>query len=589
VAYSQDGKRLFAAAYDGGRLAKHLKMTIWDPASGKELSERRLPVDGAPTVAFSPHGRLVAVTSSKGILKVWEAHSGREILMLPNKGRPVAFSPDGRHLMMENWENVADGVRTDFKGLEIWDLQPGRVLLTLTVPQWADTVWDIAFSPKGWLIAAASRNNSVIVWNAQTGQEVLRLHEAGSQIAFSPDECELAAVNDTDHAVNVYELNSGRRVATVRGAWGRVAFCPGGRRVAAASLGGTVKIWDIQATPEARTLTTNCYDTPFAAFSPDSRHIAVANDSTVHEERLKNEGGALIRNVSRRALTVRDVGTGANVHTWDVGDSPFIRRLSYSPNGRQLLTLSSGKPLPKEPDCEVTLWDVQAGKALWTLRRPPQSGLKCAGFSPDGQRIAFGGIVRGVEVCDATTGAQLMTINTQIEDLAFSPDGRKLVTASLWEVGPTGGPTVWDAQTGKELATLHAQSMKFPYAINRLAFSPDGKSLAAATSMNAIVIWDMVTGNEALVLRGHAHSVATVVFTPDGQRLVSGGEDKTVRIWDAATGQLMLTLRDDSAAAVFVAVSPDGHWVASSSEGRGSVKLWDGTPLPGQPAAESRK
>ena len=590
VAYSRDGERLFAASYDDGHLAKHVKITTWDPASDKEVSERQLPVEaGAPCVAFSPDGRLIAVTSSKGILRIWEADSGREILTLRNKGRLAAFSTDGRRLVMENWEKIAEGVRTNFKGLDVWDLQSGSVLLTLKVPEWVDTVWDIAFSPKGRLIAAANRKNSIILWNAQDGQEVLKLHEAGSRIAFSPDEGELAAVNVTDHAINVYGLNSGRRVATVRGAWGSVAFCPDGRRVAAASYGDTVKIWDIRATPEARALTKNSYDTPFTAFSPDSRHIAVANDSTIDEERLKNEGGVLIRNANRRAITVREVATGATVHTWAVGDNLFIRRLAYSPDGRQLLTLAGGNPFPKDPDCEVTLWDIQGGKARWTLRRPPQSGLKCAGFSPDGRRIAFGGIVRAVEICDAMTAAQLMTIDTQIEDLAFSPDGRKLVTASVWPVGPSGGPTVWDAQTGKELVTLRAQSMKFPYLIDRLAFSPDGRFLAAATDANAILIWDMVTGNEALVLRGHAQSVGSVVFTPDGQRLVSGGEDKTVRIWDAATGQLMLTLRDDFAEVVLVAVSPDGHWLATSSGGRGGVKLWDGTPLPSQPAAAGRK
>ncbi len=589
VAYSRAGTRLFTAAYDEGHLAKHLKLMTWDPASGKQVSARQLLVDGVAGVAFSPDGRLIAVTSSKGGLRVWEVDSRREVLTLPNKGWLVAFSPDGRRLMMENWEKIAEGVRSNFKGLDIWDLQAGQVLLTLKVPEAVGVLWDMAFSPKGRLIAAATRENSIIVWNALTGQEVLKLHEAGSRVAFGLDERELAVVNSTDHTVKIYDLDSGRRVATVRGAQGSMAFCPDGRRVAAASYGDSVKIWDIRATPGARTLTKNCYDTPFTAFSPDSRHIAVANDTTMPEERVQNEGGVLIPGVSRRALTVREVATGAAVHTWAVGDNHLIGRLSYSPDGRQLVTLSGGNGFPQNPDCEVTLWDVQAGKARWTLRRPAQSGLRCAGFSPDGGRIAFGGIVQTVEVYEATTGAPLLTIPTQAADLAFSPDGRSLVTADVWEVGPTGGPTVWDAHTGRELASLRAHSMKSDYKIHQLAFSPDGKLLAAVTSGNAIVVWDMVTGREAFVLRGHAHSVASVAFMPDGQRLVSGGEDKTVRIWDAATGQLMLTLRDDSGEVVFVTVSPDGHLLASSSRGRGSVKLWDATPLPSQPAAERRE
>ena len=66
-----------------------------------------------------------------------------------------------------------------------------------------------------------------------------------------------------------------------------------------------------------------------------------------------------------------------------------------------------------------------------------------------------------------------------------------------------------------------------------LAFSPDGQRLAAAAGNNIVQVWDVTTGDEALVLHGHTDTVASVAFSPDGWRLASAGGDGTVRLWDA--------------------------------------------------------
>ena len=66
-----------------------------------------------------------------------------------------------------------------------------------------------------------------------------------------------------------------------------------------------------------------------------------------------------------------------------------------------------------------------------------------------------------------------------------------------------------------------------------MAFSPDGRQLASASEDKTIRLWDALTGQEILTLKGHTGEVRSVAFSPDGKRLASGGEGGTVRVWDA--------------------------------------------------------
>jgi sugar lactone lactonase YvrE len=106
-----------------------------------------------------------------------------------------------------------------------------------------------------------------------------------------------------------------------------------------------------------------------------------------------------------------------------------------------------------------------------------------------------------------------------------------------------------------------------------VAFSPDGKTLAAGIGDNTIKLWDVTTRKEQRTLQGHTLPVNALVFSPDGKTLVSAG-DQTVRLWEAATGKSQGILKGHTDTVFAVAISADGKTLASGSND-GTIKLWD--------------
>jgi WD40 repeat protein len=117
-------------------------------------------------------------------------------------------------------------------------------------------------------------------------------------------------------------------------------------------------------------------------------------------------------------------------------------------------------------------------------------------------------------------------------------------------------------------------------AVNSLAFSPDGKTLASASADKTIKLWDVASGKERGLLQGHADGVAAVAYSPDGKHLVSGSADKSIKVWDASSAKELATLEGHTIDVTNVVFSPDGKLLASVAANfwfsyRSEIKLWD--------------
>jgi WD40 repeat protein/predicted Ser/Thr protein kinase len=173
------------------------------------------------------------------------------------------------------------------------------------------------------------------------------------------------------------------------------------------------------------------------------------------------------------------------------------------------------------------------------------------------------------------TGRVVCTIKPRegtVNQLALSPDRTRLAVV----VNIDGRPYrigIFDTSSGQERANWAGALDQ----VHALAFSPDGRRLAAGGDDHVIHIWDATTGKPLPQCRGHTSKVLSIRFRHDGSQLVTGAHDGTVRQWDARTGRPVEPPYDRHTAEVFAAVySPDGQRVASAGADR-TVRLWRAT------------
>jgi WD40 repeat protein len=155
-----------------------------------------------------------------------------------------------------------------------------------------------------------------------------------------------------------------------------------------------------------------------------------------------------------------------------------------------------------------------------------------------------------------------------IRGVAFSPDGKILAAANQ-----DGTVRLVDAATGRGVHTLTGHKER----VNGVAFSPDGTLLASASADGTVRLWNPGTGAPVRTLVGHSDKARCVRFSRDGSLLASGGDDKTVRLWNPRTGTPVRTLGGHLGGVMGAAFSPDGKMLASCDglpDQKGEVRLW---------------
>jgi WD40 repeat protein/ankyrin repeat protein len=260
-----------------------------------------------------------------------------------------------------------------------------------------------------------------------------------------------------------------------------------------------------------------------------------------------------------------DLRTGDQLRSFKV-DAIWPAGLAFSPDGKTLVCFAgSGKAL---------LYDTVSGRRLRTL----DYGSEPVGiaFSADGSTLALGGPEGTLSLWDARTGKRLRSISTHVSQtgevsvLAFSPDGSLLACADGDAFG-NGSVEIWNVQNGSLVTTLLSN------AVHSVSFSPDGQILAVGAggfspAKPVVELWNLAQRKVVKRLAGREFEPLSLAFSPDGRRIAAGDAQGFLTVWDIAVGTVLRTMGVKDFV-VHAAIGP-GSRLGATSDHNGTVRVY---------------
>jgi WD40 repeat protein/tRNA A-37 threonylcarbamoyl transferase component Bud32 len=581
LAVSADEKWLALGDEQGG-------LSIWDLPARHEIAS--LPAGhGEVRVALSPREALLAYstdtttpgTNGQYSVRLWKVATREIVTELPLTGLCIGleFSTDGQKLITSTGDPDNQ--------ITLWTIPEGKKLAAYPARQIWNTGTPFAVARDLSAAAHAMDDGRLGVIDLATGKERWSAKAADDVItalAISPDGKTLASgAGFAESTIRLWDLASGREITRLQGhrAWvSQLVFWPDGKTMASASGDQTIRLWDttdfqplrtlrghrlevyrLALLGDQRTLVSGCKDGSVYAwntampssgrngirmpsanrawhFSPDSKSILTCDSQGrvarwqapdfKRAEPLVDVGTNILEaQFSGDCRLLALASTNGGIQVWDLNRRALLREFSgvESPWGVALLFMQEDRKLLAlyYQDSSLHEWD------LTTVRETKSWAGIAHSFggavSADGRWLVLLGWNGKSLLRDLATGRETTLEIGMPWDATFSPDGKFVAIAST-----LGFAGLWETATQRESGAFR----DFLLGVHSVAFSPDGKRLAAGSNgQEALKLWDIESHQELIALEGQGSMFHPSAFSPDGNLLGSCNVNGVLHLWRA--------------------------------------------------------
>jgi WD40 repeat protein len=626
VALSKDGK--VVAAIVGNAVIQ-----LWEVETGKEIRQLKAPQGGANTIVFAPDGKSLAVRSFDRSTFVLETDTGKTMCQVKAKQNPapmavaivngsmpvadgLAFAPDSKTLA--TLEIEFDKQQMVKRHIKVTDIQTGNEIRRID----NDNVASVAYSPNGKILAFGSVRK-IHLLEADTGKEIHQIDNKSpvTTLAFAHDGKSVAAKGE-DNVVRLFETATGKSLHEMR--------------------------LPIRAAVQANQffiVGAGALETRDIAFGHDDKTLAVGGTQTLRfwsvatgKEQAAAGGhraGVTAVLVAPDGKTMLSHGDDRVIRRWDARSGQELGHFE-EPKGATTVAFAPDAQTVAVANTDGTIRLLAAadGKELHKFKAHAD-GLASLTFTPDSKTLASRGTIDNIiRLYDVAKGNEIKQMNVPVEKqpgngvdfvvigggfgpvghgFVFSPDGQTLAAY----VGPNnafvGNPqgqaaaklVIWDVTTGKELRPI---TLRSGVVVTNLAYSPDGRLLAAQNADGTVSLWEIASGKERAILgepqkvklnpRGGGIVFATplgtsgqasgtpapLAFSRDGMLLAVRGAGNVVRVWQITHGKEIGQFKGHESAVNAVSFAADGKTLASASADT-TLLVWDVTRLKREPRA----
>ncbi|MDP9080786.1 MAG: caspase family protein [Bacteroidota bacterium] len=569
--YNPDGKHLIF--FD-----PHHPAIVWNVADGKSISglsseysktnpslvaqmAARMESQQYTCRAISSDGLHVVTGEEKGILKIWELHTGALVRSFKEQHNrrvnSLAFSPDGQQVISSS----ADGA------VKIWDWKNGTLISTLGDHH--AEMRNARFCLHGTGAIAACTDSTVTIWNLKSGKTVKHFRGV-SGAEFSPDE-KLLVVNSSDAPATILETQHWKTIRTLHKA-SLVIFSPDSKNILGVANYADPQIWDVATGMMLADLGGHVKEPLKMIISPDGKkQLTFSDDSLVRVWNTLTQ--TLLFSLRQKGYNILDAAFSAGssqiitasadgvMSTWDAGTGLRIRasRMPFRFDNNMAFSADLQALAVISPD-SVKIWDTETGKQVSEIYSG-QEKLYRVFLSQDKKTLAGETVKYNAKTWDVKTGELTAGFSASDGDRwynkvflsGFSGESGKLLVARDSYLS-----TLYNINTKQAIFNLHQDNP-----VRFAAFSPDQTIMVTTGTDDSLKIWNTQTGALANKIKNGSR-FWSIIFSNDGKKIILASQEKAYNTWELASGRLLSKLYVIDSVD-FINKIPNGYYMASTA------------------------